>query len=54
MLETNICVYVIKNRLLEVQETFNKFAGTLCISAITYAELCYSAQKSALPEHNRR
>jgi len=54
MLDTNICIYVIKRRPLEVLETFNKFAGTLCISAITYAELCHGVEKSAQPEHNRR
>lgn len=54
MLDTNICIYVIKRRPIEVLETFNKFAGTLCISSITYAELCHEVEKSALPEHNRR
>ncbi len=54
MLDTNICIYVIKRRPIEVLETFNKFAGSLCISAITYAELCHGVEKSALPEHNRR
>lgn len=54
MLDTNICIYVIKRRPIEVLETFNKFASTLCISAVTYAELCHGVEKSALPEHNRR
>lgn len=53
MLDTNICIYVIKRRPIEVLQTFNKFAGTLCISSITYAELCHGVEKSALPEHNR-
>ena len=54
MLDINICIYVIKHRPIEVLKTFNKFAGTSCISAITYAELCHGVEKSALPEHNRR
>jgi tRNA(fMet)-specific endonuclease VapC len=54
MLDTNICIYVIKRRPIEVLENFNKFAGTLCISTITYAELCHGVEKSAQPEHNRR
>lgn len=54
MLDTNICIYVIKRRPIEVLETFNKYAGTLCISSITYAELCHGVEKSSLPEHNRR
>lgn len=53
MLDTNICIYVIKRRPIEVLETFNKFAGTLCISSITYAELCHGVEKSTIPEHNR-
>lgn len=54
MLVTNSCIYVTKRRPIEVLETFNKFAGTLCISAVTYAELCQGVEKSALPEHSRR
>ncbi len=54
MLDTNICIYVIKRRPMEVLDTFNKFAGTLCISSVTFAELCHGVEKSALPEHNRR
>ena len=54
MLDTNICIYVIKRHPLEVLDTFNKFAGTLCISAVTFAELCHGVEKSALPEHNLR
>lgn len=54
MLDTNICIYVIKRRPMEVLDTFNKFAGTLCISSVTFAELCHGAEKSTLPEHNRR
>ncbi|WP_367304330.1 type II toxin-antitoxin system VapC family toxin [Rheinheimera sp.] len=54
MLDTNICIYVIKRRPMEVLDTFNKFAGTLCISSVTFAELCHGVEKSTLPEHNRR
>lgn len=54
MLDTNICIYVIKRRPMEVLDTFNKFAGTLCISSVTFAELCHGVEKSTLPELNRR
>lgn len=54
MLDTNICIYVIKRRPIEVLETFNKYAGLMCISSITYAELCHGVEKSAKPEHNRQ
>lgn len=52
MLDTNIVIYVIKRRPLEVLETFNRHAGQLSISAITLAELLHDAEKSAKPEHN--
>lgn len=54
MLDTNICIYVIKRRPLAMLEVFNRHAGTMCISSITYAELCHGVEKSSQPEHNRR
>ncbi len=54
MLDTNIVIYVIKRRPLEVLETFNTHAGHLCISAITLSELLHGAEKSAQIEHNLR
>lgn len=54
MLDTNIVIYVIKRRPLEVLETFNTHAGHLCISAITLSELLHGAEKSAQIEPNLR
>lgn len=54
MLDTNICIYVIKRRPVEVLETFNKYSGLMCISSITYAELCHGVEKSARPVQNRQ
>ncbi len=54
MLDTNICIYVIKRRPLEVLSTFNQHAGMLCISSITLAELLHGASKSARVEQNLR
>lgn len=54
MLDTNIVIYVIKRRPLEVLETFNTHARHLCISAITLSELLHGAEKSARPEGNLR
>lgn len=54
MLDTNIAIYVIKNRPLNALATFNRHAGQMCISAITLAELLHGAEKSAKPEHNLR
>lgn len=54
MLDTNIVIYVIKRRPIEVLNTFNTNAGLLCISSITYAELQHGIEKSSRPDHNRR
>ncbi|MEC4728608.1 tRNA(fMet)-specific endonuclease VapC [Shewanella sp. D64] len=54
MLDTNICIYVIKKKPLEALQAFNLHAGQLCISSITLAELLHGASKSVKPEHNLR
>lgn len=54
MLDTNIVIYVIKRRPIEVLETFNKYAGQMCISSITLAELMHGVEKSVVPEKNLR
>jgi tRNA(fMet)-specific endonuclease VapC len=52
MLDTNICIYVIKNRPTGLRERFNSLADQLCISAVTLGELIYGAEKSARPAAN--
>ena len=52
MLDTNICIDVIKNRPAGLRERFNRLADQLCISAITLAEIVCSAEKSARPIEN--
>ena len=52
MLDTNICIFTIKNKPQIVREAFNLHDGQLCISAITLIELIYGAEKSATPEKN--
>jgi tRNA(fMet)-specific endonuclease VapC len=47
MLDTNICIYVIKNYPPKLRERFERLTGNLCISSITLAELHYGAEKSA-------
>ena len=54
MLDTNIVIYVIKRRPLEVLATFNQHAGQMCISSITLSELLHGVEKSAQPDHNLR
>jgi len=54
MLDTNIVIYVIKRKPLELLETFNRHAGRMSISSITLAELFHGVEKSTRPEHNLR
>jgi tRNA(fMet)-specific endonuclease VapC len=46
MLDTNICIYVMKNYPPALREKFNTLAEQLCISSITLGELHYGAEKS--------
>lgn len=52
MLDTNIAIYVIKQRPLKALEQFNIHAQFLCISAISQAELIHGAEKSDHIERN--
>ncbi|OAI17711.1 plasmid maintenance protein [Methylomonas koyamae] len=52
LLDTNIVIYVIKQRPIEVLATFNRHHGRMAISAITLAELIHGAEKSQFPARN--
>jgi tRNA(fMet)-specific endonuclease VapC len=55
MLDTNICIYIIKNRPTEVLRKVKRFSpSALAISSITVCELEYGASKSSNPEKNRQ
>ena len=54
MLDTNICIYVIKRKPLEALSKFNEHSGQLAISSITLAELIHGAEKSEFIERNLR
>lgn len=47
LLDTNIVIYVIKQRPLQVLEVFNRHHGRMAISSITLAELVHGAEKSS-------
>jgi tRNA(fMet)-specific endonuclease VapC len=54
LLDTNICIYIIKKKPAEVFEKFKNMAlGDVGISSITLAELQYGIAKSSSPEKNR-
>ena len=52
LLDTNICIYVIKTRPPSMLESFNRHAGHMAISAITLSELLDGVEKSAATERN--
>lgn len=43
MLDTNTCIYVLKNRSDKLRHKF-KAIKNLCISSISYGELCYGIE----------
>lgn len=52
LLDTNIVIYVIKRRPLEVLAAFNANAARMAISVITLAELLHGAEKCSRPAAN--
>jgi tRNA(fMet)-specific endonuclease VapC len=52
LLDTNIVIYVLKRRPIEVLVTFNQHANRMAISAITLSELLHGAEKSQKVSEN--
>ena len=52
LLDTNIVIYVLKRRPVEVLSTFNANASRMAISSITLAELLHGAEKSSRVSEN--
>jgi tRNA(fMet)-specific endonuclease VapC len=54
LLDTNICIYIIKRKPQQVIERFDTLQPSdIGISSITVAELEYGASKSQKPEQNK-
>ena len=53
MLDTNICIHVLRDRPQNLRERFNSEADGLCISTIILTELLHGAAKSDRPALNR-
>ena len=54
LLDTNICIYLIKHRPPEVRQRFERYVvGEVGISSITVSELQYGVEKSRRVEQNR-
>lgn len=53
LLDTNICIYIIKQKPISVFEKFSAISpGEIALSVITLAELEYGARKSVAVEKN--
>lgn len=52
LLDTNIVIYVLKRRPIEVLSLFNENASRMAISAITLSELFQGAEKSSRVSDN--
>lgn len=54
LLDTNICIYVIRERPARLRETFAAAAGRMALSSITLAELQHGVERSSDPPRNQR
>lgn len=54
LLDTNLCIRVLRDRPPALRDRFNAEADGLCISTIVLTELLHGAAKSARPDANRR
>lgn len=54
MLDTNICIYIIKHKPEKVFRQLMKYdPSEICISSVTYAELMHGVEKSRAVDKNR-
>jgi tRNA(fMet)-specific endonuclease VapC len=53
LLDTNLCISVLRDRPQALRARFNLEADSLCTSTIVLSELIHGALKSARPEHHR-
>lgn len=54
MLDTNLCIRVLRDKPANLKHRFNEEAEGLAISTIVLMELLHGAAKSARPSDNRR
>ena len=53
LLDTNLCIRVLRDRPAGLRGRFNAEADSLCISDVVLYELMFGAEKSARPMQNR-
>ena len=54
MLDTDTCIFVLRDRPAEIGQKFRQFEAELCISSITVGELFYGVERSSRRVENRR
>ena len=54
LLDTNLCIQVIRDRPPNLRAQFSRYADELSTSTIVLAELLHGAEKSLRPDQNRR
>lgn len=52
MLDTNVLIYIVKNRPEVVRQNLDAHEGEICTSSITAMELLYGAHKSQAVRRN--
>ena len=52
MLDTNIIIYIMKNRPKQVKEQFNSHSSQICISSVTLGKFVFGAEHSRQTERN--
>ena len=53
-LDTGLCVYLVNESDAALKDKFDANAADICISSITYAELCFGVARSTRVERNGR
>jgi tRNA(fMet)-specific endonuclease VapC len=53
MLDTNVCIHVMRNPDSSIAAQFKASGGSLCISTVTLHELLHGAERSRRPEYQR-
>lgn len=54
MLDTNLCIRLLRDRPPNLRAKFNDAADALCISTVVLTELLFGAERSARQTENRR
>lgn len=54
LLDTNLCIRVLRDRPASLRSRFNAEASSLCLSDVVLFELLYGAERSARPTENRQ